>query len=413
MASKNDNENFDNVIRLTGNEELAAENRRRRLEKSRNKTRMIIGSLVVVVLLISVYFVYSRLRQFKGYKTISSATIVYETDANYIQFGGNLLKFTTDGASYIDEEGNTVWTAGIDAKNPIAESNGRYAVVADKGGNNVYVFNTGGLVSQVTMKYKITDIDVASQGAFTAVLESDETNYINMYSSSGQAIYEMRTSINKSGYPLDISISDDGQKLFTSYFYMNGINTNIKLTAYNFGEVGQNANADRMVGGFTYESELFPKVEFVTNDIIAAFSDKEIVFYDMKEKPSERAKVKYKNDVQSIFYNSNYVGTVEKNNTATASSSAYYTMRLYDLNGNEKFEYPFDLNYEKIYASDEEIIFTGDNQCLIVTNKGRTKFRYSFDSRVKNMIPSTGKNKYVVTFEDRTETIELTSKDEH
>ena len=29
------------------------------------------------------------------------------------------------------------------------------------------------------------------------------------------------------------------------------------------------------------------------------------------------------------------------------------------------------------------------------------------------MIPSTGKNKYVVTFEDRTETIELTSKDEH
>ena len=357
MASKNDNEN----LRLTGNEELAAENRRRRLEKSRNKTRMIIGSLVVVVLLISVYFVYSRLRQFKGYKTISSATIVYETDANYIQFGGNLLKFTTDGASYIDEEGNTVWTAGIDAKNPIAESNGRYAVVADKGGNNVYVFNTGGLVSQVTMKYKITDIDVASQGAFTAVLESDETNYINMYSSSGQAIYEMRTSINKSGYPLDISISDDGQKLFTSYFYMNGINTNIKLTAYNFGEVGQNANADRMVGGFTYESELFPKVEFVTNDIIAAFSDKEIVFYDMKEKPSERAKVKYKNDVQSIFYNSNYVGTVEKNNTATASSSAYYTMRLYDLNGNEKFEYPFDLNYEKIYASDEEIIFTGDN----------------------------------------------------
>ena len=287
------------------------------------------------------------------------------------------------------------------------------AVVADKGGNNVYVFNLDGLVSEVTMPYKVVDIDVAKQGAFTCVLESSETNYINMYSSAGQPIYEMQTSINKSGYPIDISISHDGEKLFSSFFYMNGINTNVKLTAYNFGEVGQNANADRMVGGFTFESEMIPKVEFLTNDIVAAFSDKEIIIYDMKEKPSERARIKYDNEIQSIFYSEKYVGTVERNNTATSTSAAYFTMKLYDLNGKEKFEFPFDLNYKQIYASEDEIIFTGGNQCLIVTTKGRTKFRYSFDSQVMNMIPASKSNEYIVTFEDKTETIKLTAYDGH
>ncbi|MBQ1327349.1 MAG: hypothetical protein IIY49_04855 [Eubacterium sp.] len=411
MAFNKNDTGHDNVINIGGSEELAAENSRRLTRSSRLKTRLLIVLVTAVVLFGACFYVYKRLRRFRGYKVIHTTDVVFDTNSKFIQFGDNILKYSQDGVSYIDSNGNNVWTAGINTKNPIASQRGNYAVVADKGGNNVYVFNLDGLVSEVTMPYTVVDIDVAKQGAFTCVLESSETNYINMYSSAGQPIYEMQTSINKSGYPIDISISHDGQKLFSSYFYMNGINTNIKLTAYNFGEVGQNANADRMVGGFTFESEMIPKVEFLTNDVVAAFSDKEIIIYDMKEKPTERARIKYDNEIQSIFYSEKYIGTVEKNNTATSTSAAYYTMKLYDLNGKEKFEFPFDLNYKQIYASKDEIIFTGGNQCLIVTTKGRTKFRYSFDSQVMNMIPSSKSDEYIVTFEDKTETIKLTAYD--
>ena len=204
----------------------------------------------------TVYYVYTHVREFQGYKVLLSTDTIYEPNAEYTEFGGNLLKYTPEGVSYIDANGNVVWTAGADMKVPIASTNGDYAVVADKGGNTVRVFNTEGAVSDLVMPYKILDVDVASQGAFTVILESDVTNYINMYDKNGNAVYEMQTSIDKSGYPLAIAISDDGQKLVSSYYYMEGIQSKNNLAAYNFGEVGQNANADRMVGGFSLEDEL-------------------------------------------------------------------------------------------------------------------------------------------------------------
>ena len=57
------------------------------------------------------------------------------------EFGENLLKYTPDGVSYINENGDVVWTAGNDFKVPIAAVCGDYAVVADKGGNLVAVLD--------------------------------------------------------------------------------------------------------------------------------------------------------------------------------------------------------------------------------------------------------------------------------
>ena len=41
---------------------------------------------------------------------------------------------------------------------------------------------------------------------------------------------------------------------------------------------------DKMYGGYSFEDEMIPKVEFLTNDIVAAFADKEVILYNMKEK---------------------------------------------------------------------------------------------------------------------------------
>lgn len=396
-----------NVIEVKGSEEAAERNEQVRLHVNRQKRILLL--LLVLLLIVAVCMLrFFANREYKGYKVLHTNETVYETNSEYMEFGGNLLKYTPDGVSYINADGDIVWTAGTDMKSPIAETNGNYAVVADKGGNIVRVFNTEGAVSEVTMPYPICDIDVADQGAFTVILESDKTNYVDMYSSTGTQIYEFKTSIDKSGYPIDISISDDGKKLFTSYFFMDGIETKINLTAYNFDEVGQNANADRMVGGFTFDEELIPKVEFISNDVVAAFSDSHIFIYAMKEKPREQAAITYGNEIKSIFYSEDFVGTIEDSNDPEGEK---YVMKVYDLKGNLKFTYPFTLEYDRIYASDKEIIITGGMDCLIVSKNGKTKFSYTFDTQIKNMIPSSGNLKYIVTFDNRTETIKLKPKD--
>ena len=399
----------DNVIEVKGPAEAEERNLAAHKKRITIRRTAIIVALLIVVIVIAVAYVSRHLRNYNSIKVISSAETTYESNASYLRFGKNLLKYTSGGVSYINEKGEVVWTAGIDLSMPIASVNGNYAVVADKGGNQVAVFNTDGQISTVTMPYAICDVDVAGQGSFAAILESDTTNYINMYSSSGEIIYEIQTSIDKSGYPMDISVSDNGQKLFTSYFKLDGVNINNNLTAYNFGEVGQNENADRMVGGYTFEEEMIPKVQFVSNNVVVAFSDTKIHVYNMKEKPSEKAEIDYNGDISSIFYSSEFVGTIMPN--PDTSSSMKYVMHVYDLSGKELFAYPFAMEYENIYADEDEIIITGGNQCLIIQKSGRTKFAYSFDSMVKSMIPTSRNNEYIVTYEGRTDTVKLRTED--
>ena len=94
------------------------------------------------------------------------------------------------------------------------------------------------------------------------------------------------------------------------------------------------------------------------------------------------------------------------------SDNAGYVLMCYDLSGREMFRYPFDIEYDNIYAADNEIIITGGNQCLIISRKGRTKFAYAFQDMIKSMIPSSGSNEYIVTFEGKTETIKLKAEDD-
>ncbi len=405
------NNNNDNVIYVSGSEEARQNNEQRINEMHQRRIWIVLVLLIVLVVTAVCVFVFIKMRSFGGVKVLSTVETNYDANANYIEFGDNVLKYTPDGVSYINSKGEVVWTAGEDFKVPIASACGDYAVVADKGGNLVAVYGIEGAVSSVKMPYTVCDVGVAKQGAFAAILESDDTNYIQMYDKNGGIIYEIRTSIDKSGYPMDIAVSNDGQKLFTSYFKMDGVNIKNNLTAYNFGDVGQNENADRMVGGYSFDEEMIPKVEFVTNDVVAAFSDSKIHLYNMKEKPSEKAEVEYNSEISSVFYCEEYIGIIEPD--ASSGSNTGYVVKTYDLSGKKMYEYAFNMDYDKIHATNDELIITGGNQCLIILKSGRTKFNYAFDGIIKSMIPTSNRNEYIITYENRIDTVRLRGEDEN
>lgn len=393
----------ENVVYVDGPEEAAKANKNR-IDSQKRKMIMLAVALIIVIAFVAVIFLN---REYKGYKVIKNNETNYENTAGYVQFSGNLLKYTPDGVSYINSNGDTVWSAGIDMKMPMAVVSGSYAVVADMSGNSVCVFSNEGQVSSLTMPYTICDVDVANQGAFAVALESDETNYINLYNKKGEIVYEMQTTIDKSGYPLDISISDDGQKLFTSYLNIGATSVQNNLAAYNFGDVGQNSNADRMVGGYKFDEEVVPKVEFVDNDTVVAFGTKTISVYSMKEKPSEKAKLKFEKEIRSVFYNHKYIGVVQ--NVDDENSEHMYKIKVYDLRGNLEFDDYIDFNYDNIYAAEKEIVITGGNDSKIYRTNGSVKFQGSLSGRIMSMVPS-GKNlEYVVVYDDSTEIIKLKS----
>ncbi len=50
----------------------------------------------------------------------------------YKSFGNNVLKYTRDGASYIDNRGENVWTESYEMKTPVVAVNGDYAAIATR-----------------------------------------------------------------------------------------------------------------------------------------------------------------------------------------------------------------------------------------------------------------------------------------
>lgn len=396
----------DNVVYVNGSEETQEHNKRVQREILRRKKIVFLAVLIVAAVAGIVIYVMLH-KEYKGYKVVKSAETNYENTASYVQFAGNLLKYTPDGVSYINANGDTVWSAGINMLMPMAVTSGDYAVIADMSGNSVCVFNTSGQVSSLTMPYAICDVDVASQGAFAVMLESDKTNYVNLYDKNGNVVYEMQTTLDKSGYPLDMTISDDGRKLFTSYINIAGNSVQDNLAAYNFGDVGQNSNADRMVGGYMFENEVVPKVEFIDNDTVAAFGTNTISIYDMKEKPSFKTDIKFENEIRSVFYNKDYIGVIQDNQEET--SEHMYKVQVYDLKGNKKFDDYIDFPYSNVYAADKEIIISGGNNCLIYRKDGSVKFDGTLSSNINSIVPSGNHLEYIVVYDTVTETIKLKS----
>lgn len=396
----------DNVVYVNGSEETQEHNKRVQREILRRKKIVFFAVLIVAAVAGIVIYVMLH-KEYKGYKVVKSAETNYENTASYVQFAGNLLKYTPDGVSYINANGDTVWSAGINMLMPMAVTSGDYAVIADMSGNSVCVFNTSGQVSSLTMPYAICDVDVASQGAFAVMLESDKTNYVNLYDKNGNVVYEMQTTLDKSGYPLDMTISDDGRKLFTSYINIAGNSVQDNLAAYNFGDVGQNSNADRMVGGYMFENEVVPKVEFIDNDTVAAFGTNTISIYDMKEKPSFKTDIKFENEIRSVFYNKDYIGVIQDNQEET--SEHMYKVQVYDLKGNKKFDDYIDFPYSNVYAADKEIIISGGNNCLIYRKDGSVKFDGTLSGNINSIVPSGNHLEYIVVYDTVTETIKLKS----
>ncbi|MGN0394270.1 MAG: DUF5711 family protein [Coprococcus sp.] len=364
--------------------------------------------VVAILIIAAAAFTVSKAmknREYEGYSIVSSFETSGDSIADYVMFAGNVLKVSKDGAAYIDETGNTVWDCSYAMKMPEAVVSDDYAVVADLNGRDVYVFNKAGKVSNQTMNYDIANVDVASQGVYALVLVGEDCNYINGYDKDSKGIYEFKTSIENSGYPLDISISNDGTKLFTSYLKVDGTAVPNYIAAYNFGSVGQNENADRLMGGFTFDETVFPLVDFVDNDTAVCFGDNQIVIYTMPEKPSQKAVIDIGNtEMLGVFANSKYVGYIA---LADSNADYKYTINIYSLDGKLEATAGYNSSFEKIYATEEEIVIIGDFDCSIYRFNGTKKFSSSFNKNLINIVPDSNKLEYILIFENETQIIKL------
>ena len=335
------------------------------------RRRRILLALLLIVFLGAV----GGFSWYKKYYQYESFTVGWERQLEregnftaYEKFGTNLLRYSKDGASYINGEGKDVWVQSYEMKAPIVAVNGDYAAIADQQGNNIYICDLNGCQGMATTVLPIIKVTVSAKGVVAAILEDPtaSASYIYFYRKDGTEIKLFIKGVlgGNIGYPLDISLSPDGTILIGSYAFIEGGVLKNRVAFYNFSEVGKNA-LNRFVGGFhdIYENSMVPRVQYLNDTYAVAFADSSISFYSSADvmSPALVTQVPVEEEIKSVFCNESYAGIVVK-----AVSGEYdFRMDLYDMRGEKLFSTDFTYGYEHVDIDEDLIFLYNEDSCRI------------------------------------------------
>lgn len=362
-------------------------------------------AFVTVCLLLGIagVYIYLQTRTYSEYSVLKSVEREDSPGTQFDVFHGNILKYSKDGASLVDENNKIIWNQTYEMQSPMVDFCENYAAIADKKGDRIYIMDLSGPCGEIETSMPIQRIEVASQGMVAVLMEQNGTGYIQMYDKSGTFLAEGEVHTENSGYPLDIAISNDGKKLAVSLLDVNKGNVNTTITFFNFDAMGQN-EIDNIVGQYSYADMVVPKVEFLTNDVMVAFGSQKAVVFEGAQKPQVKKEVAIEKEIRTIFYNDAYFGFVFDNENKDTS----YNMQVHDLRGAEVISKDFEMEYEEIgFLENDEICIRNDLECAIFTLRGVQKFHANFEKSIWKIMSVAGIRDYVFLIDGETQRIRL------
>ena len=382
----------------------------RKAEAYTRKKRIRIFILIAVLLLTAAAVLYYSLyvRRYEDYRTAWEKQIPASENgfAGYEPFGSNVLKYTKDGASYINSRGKIVWSISYQMKSPVCYVNGSYAVIADRQGNSLYICNQEGQRGQAETTLPILRASISAHGVTAVLLEDSTASYISFFKEDGSELdWLIKTVMSKSGYLLDVSLSPEGTQVMVSNVYLqDGIMGN-RVAFYNFSEYGK-SYPDRLVGGFEeMKDSVIPRVCFLDEDHACAFGNGQIGFFSMENQtsPALSAHIKLEEELKSVCYSDQYVGVIVEN----PEGESDYRLDVYSAGGKLKFSKPVSFQYKEIDIDGDMVILYNENSCEIYNMSGKCRFSGSFDFTFSAVRAGKMENELIFTGGDTVRSIRL------
>ncbi len=385
-------------------------NRKKRIRRIR---RAIICMLLLVVAVAGlIHWIRINNMKYRSYEVSKQIKNDGSENAQYIDYGSSVIKYNKDGAQAIDKSGRIIWNGSYNMMDPIADTCGDYAVIADRGNKLVYIYNKKGEVGSIKTLHGIVKTEIAKQGVIAVQMEDEDTNYVKLFYADGSEVTsgedstilaELEKGMDQFGYLMDMALSEDGKKLAAIFLSMNSGKLVTNIGFYNYGEVGQNWT-DRFAGGYQYEGIIVPKVTFLNNNVACVFKENGMVLYSFTELSNVISEVNFDGKIKSVLHNDKYAGVVLESEEDTAGQ-----LLLYDLKGKKVLDKKLKFDYDKIYLAGDEIIMHDNLTCVVLKSSGTEKFRYTFPSNIAAFYPANSINKYFLA--SSTDISEITLKE--
>lgn len=377
--------------------EIRAELDRRKKKKQKKIT------IVAVIVAVAAVLIYLLINLQTYTKVRISDTYVGESaaDSNYVQFMDGVLKYSKDGISYLNQSGKEKWNQSYQIKNPMIDVSSKSAAVADKEGNDILILQEDGLKGEVHTTMPIEKISVSEQGIVSAILKNDTSMKVMCYDTAGNILVEHKTSLAGTGYPVDVSLSANGEVMQVLYLYTQDGEIVSKLHYYNFGDAGKD-ETDHQVSGKNYKNTILASGFFMDEDTSVAIGDDCMLIYNGKEIPKQALKIKMDKEIKSVFHSEKYIGMILKN-----QGKSGYELRLYSKTGKVVLSKEFKGDYSHVKLDGNQVIMYDGKNCSIFMKSGVQKFKGRMDNNILEIFPVGGVNQYIVLSANGMERVRL------
>lgn len=358
-------------------------------KKSRRFRRLVLAAIVLVVGV--ALFLLINLQTY----TTARVSVTYEINStgnnSYREYANGVLKYSRDGIAYINRKGDEEWNHPYQIKTPMVQTYFDDAiVVADKGGNTIIVLDQKGLKGEMQTTLPIEKVCVSKQGIVCAILKNDSTPKIVCYDAAGNSLVELNTSLTGTGYPLDVSLSEDGTLLLVSYLSVQNGQLMTKARYYNFSEKKENSQ-EYEVTSDEYANMAAAKAFFINDNTSVIVGDDRLLIYKGDQKPELSVTVELDKEIKSVFNSDRYVGLVLKN-----EGTAGYELCLYNMQGKKVMSQGFTGDYSNVKICGGQVILYDGKKCSVYTRSGIHKFGGELETNILEIFPVLGVNKYIV-----------------
>lgn len=368
------------------------------------KRKALIQRLITIFLIISILLSTYLLVEIQTYENMSTMQEYGDAgtdNSNYAKYADGILKYSRDGAAYLDKKGEEQWNQSYQLQNPFIYTNGNALVIGNEGGNDLYVFNEKGLLGEIHTNYPIEDAVVAENGIVSVLLKNGMTPQIICYDATGNVLVEHMALLTGIGYPISMALSPEGTMLQVSYYCVSDGVEATRVVYYSFKD-GNTEKESYQVTEDIYKKAVIPLSFFVNNKKSVMVSDSSFMIYEGKEKPQLTKTIEIEKEIQSVFYDENYIGFVLKNAGEEKSE-----LRLYNMNGEQKMSKTFIGEYSNITISDGNVMMFDGGKCAIFSSWGVQKFEGEVEMNIKEILPLTGINMYLLISNDGMEEVRL------
>lgn len=358
--------------------------------------------VIALIALIALVVVQYKNHIYTSYEVVNTVDVEMVNGTVNMPLGGHILTYSNDGAHCMDAKGNVLWNQTYQMQDPIIATNGNVVAIGDYNGREVYILDESKRLGEISTNMPIRDIAVAQTGRVAVTVADTKITWIQIYDPDGTWRFEVRTTMDKSGYPVATALSPNGELLALACIYVDSGVIKSRVAFHNFGQVGEN-KSDFYVNGYTYPDTVILTIRFMDNATAYAVGDDRLVFYGGSQIPEVTNTYLFEEEIQAIYNNENYVGLLFKGN----SIDARHKLLVYRNTGEKINDFLFDIDFEHLFFGQESFAAYSEKECLIRTLGGMDKYQGEFTKSVKVMISQGNSYKYLILTNDSIDTIQL------